>query len=81
MIKEGTEILRMRFGISHISSNAGRPHFQKTKCLETRKGFKRQPEAFSSHTKTIVCFIYQPLPLKSFFKKTLSKETINYKLT
>ena len=81
MIKEGTDILRMRLSTLHIPSNAGRPHFQKTKTAKKRKGFKRQPEAFSSHTKTIVCFIYQPLPLKSFFKKTLSKETINYKVS
>jgi hypothetical protein len=72
MIKEGTDILRMRLSTLHIPSNAGRPHFQKAKAPKIRKGFKRQPEAFSSNT-LITCFISQPLISKSFFKKLCQK--------
>jgi len=37
MIKESTDILRMQLNTSHISSNAGRPHFQKTITYKNKK--------------------------------------------
>jgi len=75
MIKEGTDILRMRLSTLHIPSNAGRPHFQKAKAPKTRKGFKRQPEAFSSNT-LIMCFISQPLISKSFLKNFVKRDYV-----
>jgi hypothetical protein len=46
MIKEGTDILRMRLSTLHISSNAGRPHFQKTKTAKKEKASNANPKPF-----------------------------------
>ena len=81
MIKEGTDILRMQLHISHIPSNAGRPHFQKTKKLYKQEKAPNANPKPSLPTLFITWFICQPLLSKSFFKKTLSKETVNYKLS
>tara|TARA_B110000116_G_scaffold75526_1_gene65597 strand:+ start:979 stop:1179 length:201 start_codon:yes stop_codon:yes gene_type:complete len=49
------------------------PIVKKQKVLNTRKGPKRQPEAFSYHIILIIWIICQPLLSKSFFKKIRQK--------
>ena len=74
MIKEGTDILRMRLSTSHIPSNAGRPHFQKTKKVhEQEKASNANPKP-PLYIHIIICMFHMSASsFKIFFKKLCQK--------